>query len=194
MIAAASPILSHTARFTPEQYIHLSENNMLGQGRTELINGEIIRVCSQFDQHAYGVTELYEALQPIFPKSKFWIRQQATLQCNDNLPEPDLAVVTGTRTATRTIMNGQRAVLIVEVSDSTVLMDTEIKPAIYAAVGIKDYWVMDLNARQLIVHRDPVISGRNGPRYKSIQTLDTTQKIAPLAAPKKVIKIAKIMP
>ncbi len=193
MIASATPISATLLRFTPEQYIYLAENNMLGMGRTELIHGEIIKMCSQFDLHVSGVAEAYDALRKAFPKSKFWVRSQSTLRCGDSMPEPDVAVVTGQMTSERTVMTGDRAVLVVEVSDSTLDIDLSVKSAIYASVGISEYWVVDLNARKLVVHRDPVVSGRTGPRYKSVVTHDRTARISPLAAPKRLIRVAALV-
>jgi Uma2 family endonuclease len=193
MIASQTPITEPRARFTPEQYIYLSENNMLGTGRTELIHGEIIKMCSQFDLHVYGVTEINDQLRKAFPKPRFWVRSQSTLHCGDSMPEPDVAVVSGPMSAERTIMRGERALLVVEVSDTTLDADLNVKPAIYASVGIPEYWVLDLNARALIVHRGPVKSGRMGPRYKSITIHDRASKVAPLSAPKRTIRIATLV-
>jgi Uma2 family endonuclease len=181
-------------RFTPSQYLYLAENNMLGDGRTELIRGEIIRLCHQFDSHVFGVGEIADMLRPVFPKSKFWIRTQSTLACGNELPEPDVAVVEGAPKGGRTTMSGQRAILVVEVADTTLEMDLKVKPAIYAMVGIKDYWVLDLVGRRLIAHRDPVTGGRLGPRYKTVTVHDSAARIAALAAPKKLLRVAKMLP
>lgn len=193
MIESATPITDRPVRFTPEQYVFLSENNMVGSGRTELIHGEIRKMCSQFDSHTFGVTETFDQLRRLFPKSKFWIRPQSSLACGESIPEPDIAVIDGPARSERAVMRGERAVLVVEIADTTLDTDLNIKPAIYAGAGIPEYWVLDLNSRKLIVHRDPVTGGRLGPRYKSVTTLDRSGKIAPLALPKRSIRVASIV-
>ncbi len=46
-------------------------------------------------------------------------------------------------------------VLVVEVSDTSLLADLVVKARFYARAGIVEYWVLDLNARQLHIHRLP---------------------------------------
>ncbi|MBC7782998.1 MAG: Uma2 family endonuclease [Burkholderiales bacterium] len=196
MISPAQPILSKPIRFTPEHYFYLSEHNMLGEGRTELINGEIIKMPSQLDEHAWAVTQSSDWLRSVFSKSKFWVRVQMTLHCASNVPEPDLAVIHEPMKPSRTYMTGDRSVLVIEISDSTLLADTHIKPAVYAGGGVNEYWVVDLQHRRLIVHRDPTTANgsRMRSRYRSVTIFDESQSVSCLAAPKRSVKVSKLLP
>jgi len=196
MIAAATPITSKPVKFTPAQYFYLSDQNLFGGRRTELIHGEIIYMCAQYDLHAFGVSRAFSWLNRAFPENRFWVRPQMTLHCGENVPEPDLAVIPDPPKPTKTVMKGDRAVLIIEVSDTTLEMDTLTKPEIYAGAKVPDYWVLDVNLRRLIVHREPTgsVGARMGPRYKSIVTYDDSARVAPLAAPKKFIRVSKMLP
>jgi Uma2 family endonuclease len=117
-----------TVRFTPDQYFYLSEHNLLGEGRTELINGRIVRMASQYNTHLWAITECADWLREVFPKKRYWVRVQGTLHCLEHVPEPDIAVTLGPPDAEREVMTGDRAFLVVEVADSTLLADKRTKP------------------------------------------------------------------
>ena len=71
-------------------------------------------------------------------------------------PEPDLLVVTrGTPTPYRPV----EAALLIEVSVSSLPRDLTVKPIVYAAAAIPEYWVVDLDGRRLVVHTDPQADG-----------------------------------
>lgn len=183
----------HTGvKFTPKQYFFLSLHNMLGKGRTELINGEIVPMCSQLDLHAGTVTILGDYLRTAYPRRKFWVRVQMSLWCGANVPEPDLAVVNEPVSLNKAVMTSDRALLVAEVSDTTLLADLRTKPPIYAAAGIREYWVVDVNARQLVVHRDPVKS-RGRWNYASVDTLDERGQVAPLTS-KRRLRVETLFP
>jgi Uma2 family endonuclease len=82
-------------------------------------------------------------------------------------PVPDFAVVAG---------HPVTAALVVEVADTSLRFDTNDKRLLYAGAGIPDYWVVDVNARRLLVYRNP-----QGGDYTTTLTLDANDAIAPLA-------------
>ena len=67
--------------------------------------------------------------------------------------------------------------LVVEVSAITQDLDLGAKAALYASAGIPEYWVLELAANRIVVHRDPI-----GNRYASILADDADEAVAPLAA------------
>src|SRR5262249_2937333 len=106
--------------------------------------------------------------------SGYCVRPQLPLVLpDDSRPEPDILVARGTvqdyvarhPTVTDTA-------LIVEISDTTLVFDRTAKAADYAAAGIPDYWLNDINARTLTVHRDPVPMPETptGFGYQSVTT------------------------
>src|SRR3954452_13980254 len=82
------------------------------------------------------------------------IRGQSPLVLGQDLdPEPDLAVIAGT--ARGSSGHPTTADLLVEVADSSLSFETQEKRLLYARAGIRDYWVVDVNGRQLLVYRAP---------------------------------------
>jgi Uma2 family endonuclease len=126
------------------------------------------------------------------------IRPQSSLTVDEfTNPQPDLCIVVGADADYRNIHPKPRHVsLLIEVSDTTLRFDLGPKSHLYAAAGIADYWVVDLNNRLLHVHRDPVADEAvpRGYRYSSVQILTVSESIAPLAATSANIKVADTLP
>jgi len=135
-------------------------------------------------------------LSEVFPKKAFWVRSQATLSALDSFSEPDLAVLRGARYAGKGIPDASTALLVVEISDTTLLFDTTIKASLYAAAGVPEYWVLNIPDRTLIVHREPIVStaARFGVRYGNVRDMLPGTKIAPLCASEALFDPAELLP
>ena len=107
---------------------------------------------------------------------------------------PDLAVIAGK--AGYHGAHPTTAALVIEVSDATLATDMTEKAERYATAGIADYWVLDLNGRQLLVFRDPMPlpAGLGATAYKTHLTLSPGDSASPLAAPASTIRVADLLP
>ena len=102
-----------------------------------------------------------------------------------NRPEPDLIVLREIERRTGAKYPPPEDILLgIEVADSTPGTDRSIKADLYARAGIPDYWVLDVNGRRMIVHREPL----NG-KYASIVQYLEQESVAPLAAPRSEFRI-----
>jgi Uma2 family endonuclease len=72
---------------------------------------------------------------------------------------------------------------------SNLKLDTEIKAKAYSQAGIKDYWVLDVVKRELIVFRSPTTEG-----YQNQEIITEHQKISPLDFPDLEIVVAQMLP
>jgi Uma2 family endonuclease len=79
--------------------------------------------------------------------------------------------------------------LVVEVADTTLNFDLTTKAALYARAGIADYWVLDVSARRLIVHRHA-----ESGEYMAILVYTEQENVAPLAAPHAMFKAGDAFP
>jgi Uma2 family endonuclease len=142
-------------RWTRQEYERLAELGVLGpEEHVELIEGEIVEMPPQLSRHTTGVYLAYEALRAIFGVG-FVVRVQFPLALGQySEPEPDIAVVAGTG---RDFADAHptSALLVVEVSDTTLSFDRDAKASLYAAAGIPEYWIVNLVQRQLEMHREP---------------------------------------
>jgi Uma2 family endonuclease len=86
--------------------------------------------------------------------------------------------------------------LIVEVSVSTLSYDRNRKGAIYATLGIPDYWVLDVEGRKLEIYRQPEPSEEThtGWEYADKNTYRESQTVSPLSAPQVGIAVKELLP
>jgi Uma2 family endonuclease len=71
-------------------------------------------------------------------------------------PQPDFALVRHKTDAYRYgHPTAKDVLLLIEVSDSTLRYDLDVKARLYATQGISEYWVVDLVNRRVVRHRAP---------------------------------------
>lgn len=178
--------------WTREEYYRLGEQGWFNDQKTELIEGEIIVLPPISHDHCDVIENIKDALAEAFGDD-VWIRSQYPLPVSSwSEPQPDVSVADGHRKKHK--KHPQESLLAVEVSRTTLKYDLEVKPALYALAGVKDYWVVDLKGRALIVHREPVTESPGKARYAKITTLSETESVAPLATPNALIRIADLLP
>jgi Uma2 family endonuclease len=182
-------------RFTVSEFHQLWNNGWFADVKPILLDGEIIEMPIPNPPHAVAIGLTEKVLNSIFGAG-YWVRVQHPLVMGLwTDPVPDLSVVTG---SPRDYLNAHpsTALLVVEVADSSLSIDTDDKMQLYAAGGIPDYWVLDLNNRQLIVHRDPVTDAtqRHGFRYTTVQALDATAAANPMSVPQATVRVADLLP
>ena len=184
-----------TKRWTRDEFYRMVEDGYFDGQRAELIGGEVLVMSPQNPPHFSEIKRIETQLQFVFDKG-FWIRTQGPLSLGlDSDPEPDLAVVKGTF---EDFSNSHptSALLIVEVADTTLDYDRGRKASLYASAGIADYWIVNLRDHQLEVCRKPVRERSQpfGFRYDQITILKSGRKITPLAKPKSVLSVGKLLP
>ncbi|HVF09357.1 MAG TPA: Uma2 family endonuclease [Abditibacteriaceae bacterium] len=163
--------------------------------RMELIEGEIIEKMTQNGPHATAVILVGDALRSVF-STGYVIRPQLPLALGQrSMPEPDVAVVTGS-TRDHIQAHPTTAVLVVEISDSTLTLDRAAKAHIYARAGIPEYWIVNVSDRVLEVYRQPTAMAEQplGHHYRSITRHTEEESIAPVAAPTTPIAVADLLP
>lgn len=182
-------------RWTIAQYRELGKTGLFADQKTMLIDGEIFTMVLPAPPHDTALSLTAEVLRTMFP-SGFYIRNQMGFDIGTRHdPGPDLAVVPGSIRdyATRTPTS---AVLIVEIADSSLFLDTTTKAELYATAGVPDYWVVDVDHRQLHVFRDPVPlpAGLGATAYRTRLRFAPTDTVSPLAAPAVTVQVGDLLP
>ena len=181
---------------TRAEYERLIDLGFFGPDeRLELIEGEIIEKMTQSSRHATEIRRFETALRPIFGEG-FDLRTQLPLALGErSMPEPDLAVVTGSFEDYEDA-HPTTAVLVIEISDSTLAQDRTVKAGLYASAGIAEFWLMNVAERLLEVLRDPAaLAGQpSGHHYRQITRLGEDDTVSPLAAPQAVVALADLLP
>lgn len=129
--------------------------------RAELIGGELIPKAVKKPPHVHCLWRLRHWAANSFGAD--FINTQCPMDVSPednctNEPEPDLIVLTrSTFEITENNPKPSEIRLVVEIAVST---DLKTKAALYARAGIREFWIVDINERLLIVHRDPQPSGK----------------------------------
>ena len=184
----------HTRRFTRREYERMADLGFFENRRVELIHGEIIEMAAMKNLHAIGMGLGEDVLRLIFGP-KYWVRPQLPLALGKfDEPEPDLAVVSGgPRDYTE---HPQSALLIVEISDTSLTYDRVKKASQYAFAGIEDYWIVNLIDGLVEVYREPLPNTRHPRKSKYVTCIEygPNEYVSPLVLPKKSILVADLLP
>ena len=136
-------------RFTTEEYNWMAEVGLLnGERPVELIEGEIIHMAPMGTQHERSVARLQAALASGLAGRALTQVQRVFRLSRFTEAQPDLIVLRPGRDAPEDrFAAGADTLLVIEVSDTTLRYDHDIKVPLYAAHGIPEVWIVDLEAR-----------------------------------------------
>jgi Uma2 family endonuclease len=176
-------------RLTVDDFFLLNDHGAFAAyTKTELIDGEIYGVNSQWSRHARAKTRLARSLADAIDRANLDLEAliEVAIRASDHsAPEPDITV---------TRFRGDREVpadtiaLVVEVSDTTLATDLGRKAAIYAAAGIPDYWVIDVEGRRAVLHARP-----EGGAYGAVTEAPLGGALAASATPGLTIDTAALL-
>ncbi len=183
-----------TRRWTVDEYHQMEELGWFRNARVELIDGEILEMPAPNNPHVVAMHVTEDASRSAFGAG-YWVRTQSPLDLGlASEPQPDLAVVQGK--ARDYTSHPTTALLVVEVSDSSLAYDRKDKASLYAEAGISDYWIVNVVNGQLEVFRGPApdASQAFGFGYSSQTILHRGDAVAPLAAPNSSVAVADLLP
>lgn len=175
-----------TRRWTREEFYRLAEEGWFRGQRVQLVEGEIIQMPPQGHAHAKALTFLTRWLQQVFDESHLVRIQMPLNVLDDSDPEPDAAVVQGP--ATRYSDHPEVALLVIEVSDSSVRLDRR-KAALYAAANVPEDWIINIVEREVEIYRSPDPKSRH---YAHHEIVKGNQQLAPQARPGALIEAEKL--
>lgn len=155
----------------------------------ELIRGEVIEMTSMGVRHAAAVTRLTALLLPVL-KGQAILRPQLPLRLDDfNEPEPDIALLKPSSDFYSTRHPGPADVfLVIEVADSSLRYDRDVKLPVYAIARVAEVWILDLQSRVLLVFRDPAADG-----YSTTVTIESGGAVSPIAFPEMSLALNDII-
>jgi Uma2 family endonuclease len=176
--------------FTVDEYYRMAVSGILSEEiRTELINGEIVERCSMRAQHAAAVSRVTDLLLPLL-KGRALFRSRLPLRLSEyNEPQPDLTFVKARRDYYVSRHPGPGDTLLaVDISDTVLPYDREVKITMYAAARIPEYWIADLADDVLRVFRDPAVG-----TYKTSRIYRRGDAMTPVAFPDNAIQVSELL-
>jgi Uma2 family endonuclease len=168
------------------EYETLVDRGLFDDVRVELLCGALVEMTPQGPLHANVVRRLSEHLIRVLP-STVHTRVQSPLALSDESePEPDIAVVPA---ADYDRAHPTRALLVIEVADSSLQKDRGVKTTLYATAEIPELWLVNLPEKVVEVHRRPMHG-----RYSDVATVDSAGALQPLAFPAVAIAVSELLP
>ena len=176
-------------RFTVEEYCAMVDAGILAEDeRLELLDGEIILMPPINPPHESGTDQLTgQLLYPLYGRAL--VRVQGSIMLDDSsLPQPDLAVLRLRDNYQRERATAADVLLVIEVADSSLRRDRELKLPHYAAAGIPEVWIANVPARQVEAFSDPVDG-----IYQSRRIVPADGQISPIAFPDVVLTVGDFL-
>lgn len=161
-------------RFTVEEFRKMTEVGILPEeSGWEIIDGYLIDKMSIGSNHAGTVNLLTQKLI-IMVAGKAAVAVQNPIRIDDyNAPEPDISLLRPREDFYRKSLPApQDALLLIEVSDSTVEYDRDIKKTLYAEAGIAEFWLINLKENTVERYSSP----KNGS-YRLAEILESGETI-----------------
>ncbi|MEM8641289.1 MAG: Uma2 family endonuclease [Cyanobacteria bacterium P01_G01_bin.54] len=174
-----------TRKFTTTQYHQMAQAGILTPDeRIELIAGEIIPMSPIGLKHLAMVNRLANFL-PLQLSGRAIVSVQNPIRLNDfSEPQPDLALLKPqTDFYASKLPEPNDCLLLLEVADSSLRSDQEVKAPLYAQNQIQDYWLIDVENNTVTIYRDP-----QAGVYQRQVMLQPKGTISPLVFPKLVLK------
>jgi Uma2 family endonuclease len=181
-------ILRH--RITVDEYYRMAEVGILPpDARVELIEGVIIDMAPIGTGHGGTVTQLGQLLSKAVGDLAFVLMQQVVRLSDISEPQPDLALIKPRTDFYKKKHPGpDDTLLLIEVSDSSLRYDVEVKAPLYAVHGIPEFWIIDLQDRQVRFFRTP-----QSGRYTDVAITSGPGVVTPIALPDVQIDLTHVL-
>jgi Uma2 family endonuclease len=176
--------------FTVEDIRRMIDVGVISEDeRTELIEGEIVVLAPKTFRHEVIKSELTLSLMRAVPAELF-AGVATTLQLADDiLVDADFAIVP--RAAYKPSQSGfaqpTSVLLVIEIADSNLAYDRDVKARLYARHGIREFWLIDANERITLIHTSP-----HDGRWSSIIKLGPEENLTTPTLPDFMIKLGEI--
>lgn len=177
-------------RFTADEYQRMGQAGILTEDdRVELIDGEIVTMTPIGTRHNASVNRGMRALVRAVGDNAI-VQSQGSVRLDSySEPQPDLVLLRPRSDfyASRHAGPGD-ILLIIEIAESSIHYDRDVKTRIYAAAGVPEYWLVDLNTNLLSRYSLPERGA-----YRGVEEYRRGQSIAPMLLSTCVIDVEALL-
>ena len=154
-------------RFTRAEYHKMLDAGILSDGEpVELLEGLVVCKMSRNPPHDAALDLFRAAIGGLIPAGHL-LRSQQAVSIDGSEPEPDFAVVRGgPRSFVARHPGPPEILLLVEVADSSLDDDRELKGTAYARNRVPVYWIVNVQDGHIEVYTDPDSAG-SPPAYRA---------------------------
>lgn len=177
-------------RWTVAEFHRMAEVGLLNEdSRVELIDGEIVEMAPIGSEHAGHNNYLQSFLAYRLYGKAVVAGQNPVVLGGYEEPQPDIALLRWREDYYRTAHpHAEDVLLIIEISDTTLRYDRDVKVPLYAKNGVPEVWLLDVQQKQLEIYREPL----HGV-YQQRDCRNTGQ-IAPVSCPDAIINLNELFP
>jgi len=176
--------------FTVEEYHSMVRAGILGEDdRVELIEGEVEEMTPIGSKHAAAVGRLTRLFaEQTGRRAILWVQNPIRLGERSE-PQPDVTLL---RPREDFYASGhpepRDILLVVEIAETSVEYDREIKVLLYARYGILEVWLVNLEDEAIEVYQTPSPEG-----YHEMQTLRRGDRLSPSSFPELKLPVEEIL-
>jgi Uma2 family endonuclease len=182
-------IRSRRHKLTVEDYHKLGEFGILTQdSRVELMEGELIDMTPIGGPHMGLVNRLTKLLVlAVGDEGVVSVQNPVTLPPYSE-PQPDVAILkAGADGASSAVPQAQDVLLLIEVADTTLAYDRDVKLDLYARSGILETWIVNVPSKRIEVYQEPASNG-----YVRRFEVGSGDVLSPLALPAVQLAVAEV--
>lgn len=173
-------------RFTLDEVLRMQDAGILGSdARVELIDGGLIEMAPEGVSHVRAKMQLAKSFMSRAGDDVQVIVDSTLRLSATSAPDPDLYLY-ASELALEAI-DGASVGLVIEVAQATLATDLTAKAQLYAQHGVRDYWVVDIGAREIIVHRAP-----HDGAYGAVTVIAAGETATPLLFPDLALKLSDL--
>jgi Uma2 family endonuclease len=177
-------------RFTVDEYHEMARAGVLARdARVELIEGEIVDRTPIGLRHQAAVDALTNRLVRQCGDRAI-VRVQGSIRLDGRSePQPDVLLLKPRDDFYRdTPATAEDVLLLVEVADTSLVYDRSVKVPLYARAGVREVWLVDLDAARAEVYRDPASDG-----YRSVTARERGADLTPAALPDVAVPVTLLL-
>ena len=174
---------------TINEFQRLAEAGVFaGDDRLELIRGEIVEMAAIGDRHALCVMLATDLLSDLKPRGIVNPQNPLRLSGQGSVPRPDIVLLRRRPDFRSCPPHAGDVLLVVEVADTSLAYDRDLKIPLYAQAGIPEIWLVDLNSDTIFAYRQPSPDG-----YQEVREYRRGEWISPPAFPEARFRVDDLL-
>lgn len=174
-------------RWTLAEFERFIELGILTEDdHVELIGGEIVPMASKGIAHENVRADLHNWLVDHLPRTLSVCVELGWRPDADTYCEPDLLIMPRRFRTPSKVPPGE-VLLAIEVADTTLKKDLGTKAALYASVGVREYWVVNAFTLDTHMHLDPA-----GGAYAKKRKMAPSRRLAATLVPEIMFRLADL--
>lgn len=175
--------------FTVDSYQRLGELGVLREDdRVELIAGQVVEMSPIGDRHASCVRWLnHRFARSLLDVAMIDVQNPIVLSEHD-APQPDLVLLKPRADGYVKHPRAADVLLVIEVADTTLANDRDVKMPLYAEAGIPEAWLVDLSAARIEEYRKPAYG-----KYTGVRSVSRGETVTPLHFPNVTLSVDEIL-